>query len=198
MTLRLRSGRTRLALSGAALVTLLVGVGLTSAAYTDNATLNLGTGAPGSGIGNPNRFDIAVRDAAGALQDAATPGNAVVLPLTSGTLLSELTPVVLDVTVANRQPGLAGDLTLSVYDPDPVADDLFGSLRFTIFLDGSTTPAITGATAQQVADAGLRFEDVAPGVEHRVTVSVLIAANSGVAVAGKSTQIGLLTDGESR
>lgn len=198
MTPRRRSGRTRLALSGAALVTLLAGVGLTAAAYTDHATLNLGTGAPGSGIGDPDRFDIAVRDAAGQLQDAATPGEAVVLPLTSGTLLSELTPVVFDVTVVNREPGVAGDLTLTVHDPDPVADDLFDSLRFTVFLDGSTAPAVADATAQQVTDAGLRLDDVAPGEEHRVTVSVLVVADAGLAVAGKTTQIGLLTDGESR
>lgn len=198
MTLRRRSGRTRLVLAGAALVTLVAGVGLTAAAYTDHATLNLGTGAPGSGVGNPDRFDISVRDAAGDLQDAATPGDAVILPLTSGTVLSELTPVVFDVTVVNREPGIAGDITLTLHDPDPVAGDLFGSLRFTVFLDGSTTPAVTDATAQQVADAALRLEDVAPGEERLVSVSVLVAANSGMDVAGKSTQIGLLADGESR
>lgn len=198
MTSRPRSGRTRLALAGAALVTLLGGAGLTAAAYSDHATLTLGTGAPGSGIGDPDRFDIAVRDAAGRLQDATTPAESVVLPLTSGTLLSELTPVVFDVTVVDREPGIAGDLTLTVHDPDPVAGDLFGSLRFTVFLDGSTTPVVADATAQQVADAGLRLEDVAPGDEHRVTVSVLLAADSGLAVVGKATQIGLLVDGESR
>lgn len=198
MTLRRRSGRTRLALAGAALVTLAAGAGLTAAAYTDHATLNLGTGAPGSGIGNPDRFDVAVRDADGTLQDAATPGDAVVLPLASGTLLSELTPVVFDVTVVNREPGIAGDITLTLHDPDPVTDDLFGSLRFTVFLDGSTTPAVADATAQQVADAALRLEDVAPGEERLVSVSVLLVEDSGMDVAGKSTQIGLLADGESR
>lgn len=198
MTRQQRSGRTRTILAAGIVTLTLAGAGMTAAAYVDQATLNLGSGTPGSGIGNPDRFDIAVSDATGALQDAAAPADAVVLPITGGTMLSELVPVRLDVTVTNRDPGIAGDLTLSVYDPDPSAGDLFDLLRFTVYLDGSATPAVTDATAQQVADAMLRFEDVQPGEQHTVTVSMVIAENSGVAVAGKTTQVGLLTDGESR
>jgi len=191
------SGRKRLALASGALV-LAMGAATTAAAYTDFARLNLGTGAPGSGIGNPNRFDIAVKDNAGVLNDAATPESAVVLPLSAGTAFSETTPVQFDVTVANLRPGITGDLAVSLYDPDPVNQDLFGSLLFTVYLDGAATPAIANASAEQVNQAGLVFQDVAPGQERRIRLSAILPGNSGTQVIGKSTQLGVLTNGESK
>lgn len=191
------SGRKRFALAlGAS--TLVLGVGMTAAAYTDFAVVNLGTGAANSGIGNPNRFDIAVKDAGGILRDAETKANAVVLPLSSGAEFSETKAVQFDVTVANRQPGIIGDLAVSVYDPDPQNGDLFDSLLFTVYLDGAATPAVENASATQVNQAGLLFSDVAPGQEHRVKLSVLLAKNSATQVTGKSTQLGVLTNGESK
>lgn len=190
------TGRARVTLAVTGVLTLSMALGLTAAAYTDHATVNLGTGVAGSGIGNPDRFDIAVRDAAAVLHDAQTPEDALVLALTDGQHLSEISPVVFTVPVVNRDPGLPGDLTLSLYDPDPVPGDAFDSLCFTISVDG--TEAIAGATAQQVNDAGLRFDDVQPGQEHIVEISALLVADSGLDVAGKSTQIGLQADGESR
>ncbi|RKS90179.1 hypothetical protein DEU37_1499 [Microbacterium sp. AG790] len=190
------TGARRLILSAG--VVAVIAAGATAAAYTDYANVSLGTGTPGSGIGNPNKFDIAVRDAGGTLQDAATRAAAVVLPLTSGTTFKEGVPVRFDVTVANRAPGVAGDLKLSLYDPDPQAADLFGSLRFTIYLDGSATAAIANATADAVNTAGLEFANVGPGVEHQVRVDAVIVQGAGIAVAGKSTAIGLQTNGESR
>ncbi|MBB6403783.1 hypothetical protein [Arthrobacter sp. AZCC_0090] len=191
------SGRKRfaLALGASALV---LGVGVTAAAYTDFAVVNLGTGAANSGIGNPNKFDIAVKDAGGILRDADTKATAVVLPLSSGTEFSETKAVQFDMTVANRQPGIIGDLSVSVYDPDPQNSDLFESLVFSVYLDGSATPAINNATAVQVNQAGLIFKDVAPGQEHRVKLSVVLAKNSATQVTGKSTQLGVLTNGESK
>jgi len=190
------TGARRLILSAG--VVAFIAAGATAAAYTDDASLNLGTGAEGSGLGNPNRFDIAVRDAAGTLQDASTRATAVVLPLASGTTFREGAPVRFDVTVANRDPGVAGDLKLSLYDPDPETADLFGSLRFTIYLDGSSTAAIDDATADAVNAAGLGFTDVGPGAQHQVRVDAVIVQGAGIAVAGKSTAIGLQTNGESR
>jgi len=191
------SGRKRLALASGALV-LAIGAGATAAAFTDVARLNLGTGAPGSGIGNPQRFDIAVKDSTGILRDAETPQAAVVLPLSAGTAFSETTPVQFDVTVANRQPGITGDLAVSLYDPDPVNQDLFGRLLFTVYLDGAATPAVANASADQVNQAGLVFRGVAPGQEHRISLSAILPANSGTQVIGKSTQLGVLTNGESK
>ncbi|MBT8161618.1 MULTISPECIES: hypothetical protein [Arthrobacter] len=198
MTSRFKAtGRKRVALAlGAA--TLACGLGITAAAYTDFAVVNLGTGAANSGIGNPNKFDIAVKDAGGVLRDADSKATAVVLPLTSGTEFSETKAVQFDTTVVNRQPGIIGDLTVSLYDPDPQANDLFGGLLFTVYLDGSATPAIANATATQVNQAALRFTDVAPGQEHSVKLSVLLAKNSASTATGKSTQLGVLTNGESK
>lgn len=174
-------------------------VAATSAAFTDHATLNFGTGAPGSGIGNPNRFDIAVKDASGTLQDAATPTAAVVLPLTTGTALSESSPVRLDVRFENRNPGVPGDLLLQVFDPDDTGEgDLFRNLRFTMYVNGSSTPAVTGATAGQLNAAAVTAPNVAPGDGVDVRYDILIAPGTGVASLGKTTQIGASAKGTSR
>src|SRR4029453_11127818 len=191
------SGWKRLVLGVGAAV-LIFGAGTTAAAFTDFAKLNLGTGAANSGLGNPNRFDIAVKDSAGALQDAATPENAVVLPLTAGTAFSETSPVQFDVTVANRQPGITGDLVVSLYDPDPQTSDLLASLLLTVYLDGSATPAISNASSDQVNQAGLRFQNVAPGQQHQIRLTAILPSGSGGLVADKSTQLGVLTNGESK
>lgn len=191
-----RSGTRRLLLAAGAV--LLACGGVTAAAYTDAALVFLGTGSEGSGIGNPHRFDIAVRDAQNELQDAVTRADAVVLPVTSDTVFTEGTPVRFDVTIANRTPGVTGDLMLSLYDPDPQSSDLFGSLRFSLYLDGSATPAITDATADTVNAAGLGFTAVEPGIEHHVRVDAVIATGAGLSVAGTSTAIGLQTNGTSR
>ncbi|UIN30693.1 hypothetical protein [Microbacterium binotii] len=198
MTLaRTRTGRTRLALASGLI--LLSAVAFTAASFTDSALLNLGTGAANSGVGNPNRFDIAVRDGAGQWQDAASEAASVVLSPTTGTAFSETTPVTFEATFLNRAPGVAGDLTVKLWDPDPSATaDLFEHLRFTLYLDGSSTPAVTGATAAEVNAAGLLFSDVQPGGEHRVTVSATLAAGSGLSVLGKTTAVGVKAEGESR
>lgn len=193
-----RPGRTRLALAGAAIVPVLVGIAITAAAYSDRAVLSLGTGAAGSGLGNPVRFDIAARGPDGTLHDGASPQEAVPLTVEDGSKLSESSPVDFEVVLVNKAPGISGDLTLALYDPDPVADDLFDALRFTVYLDGSPTPVLADATPAQVVDERLTLEGLAPGEEHLVAVSVLIAEGSGLAVAGESTQIGLLVDGQSR
>ncbi|WP_028707468.1 hypothetical protein [Propionicicella superfundia] len=189
-------GVTRLVLAASALIVL--GVASTSAAFTDHAVVNLGTGSPGSGVGNPNRFDIAIHDDDDVLQDADTRATAVVLSLTSGTALSETDPVVFDATVLNRDPGVAGDLSIQLYDPDPVTDDVFAALRFTIYLDGSPTASLTGLTSTEVNAAGLTITDVEPGEEHTIRVSAVLASGTALGNAGKTTQVGLQVEGESR
>lgn len=196
---RPRAGRRRLAtIAGASGILLGLGafalVGPSAAAYQDQATVGLG----GAGIGNPNRFDIAIADADGAAQDAATPAEAVVLPTDGAAAFSEDAPVGFTAQVVNRDPGLAGDLTLTLTDPDPVEDDLWSSLRFTVVLDGAAEPAVAGATADEVNAAGLRFDAVAPGQTHTVHIDAVLAPDTAEAAAGKTTSIGLQVDGESR
>lgn len=197
MTLSPRRGRVRIILAAGLLIAGTATV--TAAAYTDVALVNLGTGAPGSGVGNPHRFDIAVADAAGQWQDAPDAASAVVLQPVSGTSFSESSPVVFRATFLNRDPGVAGDLTVRLWDPDPTgAGDLFAMLRYTVTLDGASTPAISGATADQVNAAGLVLEDVQPGVQRRVEVSAVIAGGTGLAAMGTSTAVGIRAEGESR
>lgn len=191
------TGRKRLAVAVGAVLLLASGTALTSAAFTDQATANLGAGATDSGIGNPHRFDIAVRDADGQLKDADSAQTAVVLPLASGTAFSEDTPVRLVVAVTNRDPGVAGHLKISVYDPDPATDDLYGSLRFTISLDGNSTPVVTDKTADEVNAAGIAFPNVEPGAEHQIVIDMRLAPGTSLSNQGKSTSIGLKANGES-
>ncbi|MGC4151976.1 MAG: hypothetical protein QM628_02705 [Propionicimonas sp.] len=171
------------------------GLAGTAAAFTDHALLNLGAGGA---IGNPNLFDIAIRDANGDLQDAATTADAVILPLTSGDVLSETNAVVFEAHVVNRDPGVAGDLLLRLYDPDEESGDVFADLRFTIYLDGASTAAAQGLTAAEVNAADLGFTEVDPGDEHTIRVSALLASGTAAAAEDKSTQIGLRVEGESR
>lgn len=193
-----RSGAVRLLLALAA-ATLVSSVALTAASYTDDAAANLGNGTANSGIGNPNKFDIAVRDSMGVLQDAATPASAVLLPLTSGTAFTETTPVVFEATFANRAPGIAGDLVFSIYDPDDTgATDLFRSLRYTLYLAGSSTPVVSNATADALNLAAATSSNVAPGATVSVRLEVVIATGSGMTVAGQNTQLGMTAQGESR
>lgn len=196
------SRRTRRALlaSGTVLAAgvAVAGVGVTGASWTDRATANMGTGAPGSGVGNPHRFDIAVRDASGVLQDAPALAEAVELPLAAGSALSEDEPVRFDVVVVNRDPGVAGDLLVRVVDPDDTgAEDLFAALRFTVRLDGAA-PAVTGATAAEVNAADLLLADVVPGAERTVSLEVVLAPGSTPASLGRTTGIAVAVDGESR
>ncbi|MFC6356468.1 hypothetical protein [Luethyella okanaganae] len=185
------SGTIRLALAGG--LVLLLTAGITAAAYFDEATLNLG----GTGIGNPNTFDIAVHDQGNALQDAKTPASAVVLTTSGSSAFTVDTPVIFDVTVTNRTTSLKGSIVPVLYDPDPVTDDLFAKLRFSLYLDGSTSPVATGATADELNALGTAFVDVAAGKEHTVRLSVVLATGTGFAYSGKTTQLGVRMDGES-
>ncbi len=173
-----------------------LGVAATSAAFTDAALLDLGAPGAGPGIGNPNLFDIAVEDEAGAYADAATEADAVVLSTAGSPVFSEDDPVVLVVNVANRPSSAPGDVGIELYDPDPGADDVFDALRFDVYLAGSGTPAITGATAGEVNQAGIVLEGLAPGETRVVRLEVLLGETP--AIPGSSTRIGLRGSGETR
>lgn len=185
--------RTACALGVAALLGA-AATGVTSAAFTDRALLDLGAG--GTAIGDSDRFDIAVLDASGTARDAAAEADAVVLTTTGAPRFSEIAPVQMTATVVNRDTSATGDVVLAVYDPDPAADDLFGLLRFTLYLAGSTTPVIADATAQQVQDAAPALLALAPGQSRTVRVDVRLAPAAGLAAAGRTTQIGLRGAGE--
>ena len=178
---------------------LIAGVTTTAAAFTDEAQLHLGTGSPGSGIGNPDRFDIAVRDTNFQLQDAATGADAVALPTDGATEFSESTPVVFNTRFENRDPGITGDLTIRLFDPDDGGNgELFPSLLFTVYLQGASVPSATGVSAEDFNAANIVQPDVAPGSGVDVRLEVVVAPGTGMATAGKSTSLGLRAEGESR
>lgn len=191
----MRGDRVKLAMAGGVVAAL--GVGATYASFTDQAVANLGSdGNPGV-IGNPHVFDIAVTDADGELQDAATREEAVELPVSPGSVLSVHDSIGFTVVFTNREPGVNGDLTIRVFDPDPVEGDLFDAVRFTVSMDGAA-PAVANATAAQVAAADLGFDDVAPGESREVRVDMRLAAGQSEEVGGLTTRVGILADGVSR
>lgn len=190
-----RDGRRRLGVTALGLAVVMGAAGITSAAYTDHATLNLGDGGA---IGSPNVYDIAVKDDASNLQDANTAAQAVVLPLASGSAFSEDTPVAFEATFVNRTTSLLGDLNVTLFDPDTTSDDPWDQLRFTVYLNGSSTAAISNASAADVNDADLVMSDVAPGEERLVRLEITIATGQATVLDGTSTHIGVRVKGESQ
>lgn len=187
------SGARRLLLTAGGLL-LAIGASFTAAAYTDVALLGMGSGTT-TAVGNPHRFDIAVRDANGSWQDAETTSGAVVLPLSGSSSVSTRTAVEFRVELLNRDPGVAGDLFLQLYDPDSGADDLFSDLLFDVAVDGD--PVAERLSAQALNDRDIAIEQVAPGETHTVSIKATLA-HGGLANAGKTTQLGLRVNGESR
>ncbi len=173
-----------------------LGVAATSAAFTDAAVLDLGASGAGAGIGNPDIFDIAVEDETGAYSDAATEADAVELSTTGSAVFSEDDPVALVVNIVNRPSSALGDVVIELYDPDPGAGDVFDVLRFDVYLAGSSTAAITGATADEVNQAGLVLDELTPAETRMVRLEVLLGATP--AIPGSSTRIGLRGLGETR
>ncbi|QTX03499.1 hypothetical protein [Agromyces archimandritae] len=189
------SGRIRLLVAGGGAL-LLAGIAMTSASFADQAKVNVG-GATGIRVDIPVRLDIAVRDGQGGLQDAIEAAEAVVLPSSGAAGFTEHTPVVFEARFENRDPGVTGDLHVTVFDPDVSgAYDLFGQLRFTVYLQGSATPAASGLTAEEVNAASI-VETVHPGGSLDVRIEAVIAAGEAVSAAGKSTQLGIRVDGNS-
>lgn len=173
-----------------------IGIAATSAAFTDSALVQLGTGAAGPGIGDPDRFDLAVLDDAGIPQDAAEESQAVVLSTSGSSVLSQDDAVFFVASILNRPGSPEGDVTIELYDPDPVTGDPFESLRFDVYLAGSSTPAIAGASADEVNQAGLVLEGLASGETRTVRLEVLL--DEPPVVPGSGTRIGLRGLGETR
>lgn len=148
---RPRTGLVRALFATGMLVTLLVVP--TSAAFTDQANLNLGTAGLGSGT-----FDIGVVTGT-VFRQAATPG-VVLVPLTGADALVPGRTVTVDVRVANNSPYPA-TLTIKVL-AGGIANDgavagkpnITGFLRFSVqdlsnsaYIIGGATPAAAVALA---------------------------------------------------
>ncbi|MDR1853034.1 MAG: hypothetical protein LBR21_10395 [Propionibacteriaceae bacterium] len=163
-------------------------VGATWAALTDRAGLNVA-------FGSGQRFDLAI--SLGGLHEAEKARSAVPVQA-SPDVLDPFMPAVFSAKVVNKKPGLPGDLSVRLWDPDPEPGDLFGRLRFFIDIDGRSVAV--GLTAAEINRSGVAMADVEPGEEHNVRVAVLLdpadAAKS--AADRRGTAVGLKVEGMSR
>lgn len=133
-------GKKRALLAGG---TLLAVISLaTVAAFTDFANLNLGNGTEGSGIGNPDKFDIAVVLPTNVIEQADTAAGydwevAGADKLTPGGSVTTTIPVF------NNTPSYGGktDFAIELLNGDGSigsAPNIVQFLRFTAKVDGAT------------------------------------------------------------
>lgn len=188
---RRRSSRKRAFLALGAVVA--VGAGITAAAFTDFANLNLGA----NGIG-ADQYNIQVVDTdpvtgaqiAGSWQEADTPEGAPIELVGAQTLFPGSAPISVDIPVRNASTTLDSTLTLTLAQlPDAGANvtdpDYLSSLRF------SYAQAATSIDAAPVSGVDLTFAELnavdlnglAANEESSVTITVrlLDQAESGAA-----------------
>ncbi|QTX03321.1 hypothetical protein [Agromyces archimandritae] len=186
-----RTGRVRTVVAAGTL--LLGGIAATAASFTDQAVVDLGSGA----IGNPGLFDVDVLED-GEFVDAVVPEDAVPMMKTSGSapaFTTTGTPVEYQAFFVNSGE-IDGTLTFRVYDPDDTGDgDLFHKLVFTIvLLQSGRESEITGASAEEVNAANIAFDRAS---KQTVTVTIRARLADDADVAGLSTQVGVRVEGES-
>lgn len=169
---------------------LFVGIGVTSAAFTDHAAVGLNGEA---GLGG--RFDIALTASDGStLVEATTMEDAAVLPIApAATPFSKKIPLRFSAVVVNKADSTPGSLVVALRDPDPESDDVYAKLRFTVDIDGATVA--TNATADDFNALGARI-DANPGEAHTVTLIVHLDESTPRAYHGRSTAIGIAFEGE--
>lgn len=188
---RRRSSRKRAFLALGAVVA--VGAGITAAAFTDFANLNLGA----NGIG-ADQYNIQVVDTdpvtgtqiPGAWQEANTVAGAPIELVGAQTLYPGSAPISVDIPVRNASTSLGSTLTLSLAQlPDAGADvtdpNYLSSLRFSYSqaatsVDGT---AITGTDLTYAQLNAVALNGLAAGEESSVTITVrlLDQAESGAA-----------------
>lgn len=205
---RRRPGAIRAGLAGFGLI-LLVPMGLTVAAYSDEAALGLGS----AGIGSEDRFDIGLVSQGSVLQ--ADPPTGAPWTVTGA---SELVPgrtITTEVPVFNNTPRLLADTTLTVVARDGGVGggvpDITPHLRFTatsadggvLFEDAPLTDAsgsigALAARGSAALDAGASFVPGAAGSLETVTLSIEYLDEPGVeALNGGQAAISLRFDATS-
>jgi hypothetical protein len=186
---REKSRRTRAVIGLGAVVAIAAGV--TAAAFTDFANLNLGA----NGIG-ADQYNIQVVDTdpvtgaqiPGSWQEADTAAGAPIELVGANTLFPGSTPISVDIPVRNASATLNSTLSLGLVQlPDnapAITDpDYLSSLRFTITQPatslGATPISATDQTFAQLST--LALNGLAAGEESSVTIEVrlLTQAESG-------------------
>lgn len=160
----------------------------TSAAFSDRsgATVNGAAGVSG-------RFDLGLVDGAQVV-DAADEATALEVGLAPADEPFRIgRPVGFDVVLSNAQDSATGVVSLSLYDPDPVVDDLFAQLRFSVSVDGAQVAS--DLTADQVGTAGLTLADVHPGDQRVVHLDVVLTDDIARTYHQSQTRIGVRFEG---
>jgi hypothetical protein len=188
---RRRSSRKRAFLALGAVVA--VGAGITAAAFTDFANLNLGA----NGIG-ADQYNIQVVDTdpvtgtqlPGEWQEANTVAGAPIELVGAQTLYPGSAPISVDIPVRNASTSLGSTLTLSLAQlPDAGADvtdpNYLSSLRFSYSQSATSVDgtAITGTDLTYAQLNAVALNGLAAGEESSVTITVrlLDQAESGAA-----------------
>ncbi|WP_448058826.1 hypothetical protein [Cellulomonas hominis] len=167
-------------------------VGATFAGYTDRTAAVIETGGT---------YDIEVSGTAqstGTLEQSEGNPDPLVLATTGSTVYTKTAPVVWTVTVHNT--GVAGDVALTLADPEdvPVAAgyaDLFTQLRFTLTDRTSETVLATAKSAVDVNAAHLVLEDMAAGATRTVEISAVLDADTWRIYDGRTTSVAVVFDG---
>lgn len=168
-----------------------IAAGVTAAAFTDFANLNLGA----NGIG-ADQYNIQVVDTdpvtgaqiPGSWQEADTPAGAPIELVGANTLFPGSTPISVDIPVRNASATLNSTLSLGLLQlPDTATDitdpNYLASLRFTITQPatslGATPISVTDQTYAQLST--LALNGLAAGEQSDVTIEVrlLTQAESG-------------------
>ncbi len=173
-----RAGRTRTVLAAVGIVAL-VPLGITIAAYSDDA----GLGLAASGIGSVDRFDIGLVSSGTVVQGDGMPG--ALWTVEGAERLVPGGAIDAQVKVFNNSPRLPADTTMTVVVRDVTGPDITPHLRFTatagdgtvlferVAIDEATgslgSLAARGAPALVEGDA---FSQAAPGSAELVTVRI--------------------------
>ena len=168
-----------------------IAAGVTAAAFTDFANLNLGT----NGIG-ADQYNIQVVDTdpvtgaqiPGSWQEANTPAGAPIEIVGANTIFPGSAPISVDIPVRNASATLNSTLSLGLVQlPDSGANvtdaNYLSSLRFSVSMPatslGATPISVSDQTFAQLSS--LTLNDLAAGEVSDVTISVrlLTQAESG-------------------
>jgi hypothetical protein len=191
---------------------------ITTAAFTDAAYLNLGTGADGSGIGGGGvdkiyNIQIGALNADGTFKNDGTwieaddpAGVNVKLPGAESMFPGGPSSTVV-IPVKNASPTLTSTLRIRLVNHDPAKTSMpyLNALRFTIAMpvtvQGSTAINLTDKTWTDLS-AGLALNDLAPGGTSTVTLTVTLPNQAtqaeNDALNGKAAFLQAVFDGTSK
>lgn len=168
----------------------------TAAAFHDHAEVNLG--AAGA-LGNAQRFNIQVKDAAQNWQEAENEASAVVLPVTPQAILSTTVPMIYEARFrvdVNSPRGEVIPQITTLPGCDTTCSQLVDAMRIDVTKDN--TPLGQGLTVAEFnANADHIYRGVNAGEEHRLLLSITADPATDPALNGARTAFGVTFKGMS-